>query len=173
MLLNNRLISINMKKYTLYIVVCLIGVSSFSCKKDDPLATGTTFPVEFHGVWEADSEQDPNADGIFAHFETDTVTFIGRVGEVEEPFCYLVIPVFAIQEYEGDLFTVEILGLEEKQLGELKIVVNKESMEWTYTDGEKVIYNKRNSLTLQDMSPVCENPEKSRAVNELKERIIR
>ncbi len=150
-----------MKSFLYLILFIFVTVS---CKDKNELETGTEFPEEFLGVWNADTLQSPDNDGIFVSFEKDTVTFIGRVGEADDPFCYLIFPIYVLIEYEGSIFTIEVLGAEEETLGELTIELDGNVMEWVISKNDTDRWF-RSDHQVDDLTPVCE--EQPASVSEL------
>jgi len=148
-----------------------IFVLSIACKDKNNVETGTEFPDEFLGVWEADPANIPDNEddegGIFMHFESDTVTFYGRVGDVDDPFCYLTEPVYEIIKFEGNRFTLNILGLEEETLAELTIRVNNDVMEWVFTKNDTDRWYKRDE-DVSSFVPDCGTEFKSKSLTKFK-----
>lgn len=151
-------------------LVFLIAIFAFSCKSNNDLETGTEFPEEFLGVWKIDSAEESEFDddeGIFVHFTADTVTYYGRIGEIENPTCYYTAPLFKIIEFKGAVFTLKNLGLEEESLGELTIKVNKNVMEWIFSknDIDRWIRTNENVSTF---TPACDTAFKSESLTKFK-----
>ena len=142
------------------ILFILVSISIIiSCKNKSDPERGTEFPQEFLGVWEADQTQDPDNEGIFTHFKKDTVTYYGRIGDADDPStCYFTSPLFEIVEFEGDLFTLKAIGNDEEEepLGELTIRIDGNIMEWVFAEDDKDRWNRRPTLSTEDLTPPCE-----------------
>jgi len=143
-----------MNKKGLFFYILLFLVLTVSCKDKNSLETGTEFPEEFLGVWEADTTEEPDDDGIFTHFKKDTVTFYGRVGDIEDPICYVIAPLYEIIRYEGNVYTLNILGSDEKSIGELTIEVDGNVMEWIFSKNDVDRWNKSNE-EVSTFTPDC------------------
>lgn len=158
----------NKRIITLLVVMFVLSIA---CKDKNNVETGTEFPEEFLGVWEADHENDPEFEdddgGIFVHFESDTVTYYGRIGEIENPTCYYTAPIYEIIKYEGNRFTLNILGLDEKAIGELTIKVNRDVMEWVFSRNDTDRWN-RTEEDASTFEPDCGIDLNSKSLSKFK-----
>tara|TARA_R110002124_G_scaffold149259_3_gene315322 strand:+ start:5495 stop:5902 length:408 start_codon:yes stop_codon:yes gene_type:complete len=125
--------------------------------------TGTEFPQEFLGVWERDVNQEPDGEGSFIYFESDTVTYFGRVGDIDDPTCYVISPLYEIIKYEGNVYTLNVLALDEKTLGELTIEVDGNVMKWIISKNDIDRWIKSNE-DVSTFTPDCGIEFKSKSM---------